>query len=217
MADLNELSEFEKNLRSLIESRNGFDNSLSLKNQMQEGFTKTPRNQAIQTYMMVEEHGKPFITRMVIPEHGQPFRQKPQTLMMVMEHGQPYNTKIDPSMIDFTKITTDMIIPQHGQPYKRGPYPPVTKEDYEACGKMGMFMAAPEHGQPYKTVRPQTKMAAPEHGQPYEKDRYYGYSITEKLTSLINPDKAEHDYMARTCFDYCPNFAGKKCGRPGCI
>lgn len=177
MADLNELSEFEKNLRSLIESRNGFDNSLSLKNQMQEGFTKTPRNPEMQTFMVVKEH-------------GQPFRQKPQTLMMVMEHGQPY---------------------------KRGPYPPVTKEDYEACGKMGMFMAAPEHGQPYKTIRPQTKMAAPEHGQPYKKDRYYGYSITEKLTSLIYPDKAEHDYMARTCFDYCPNFAGKKCGGPGCF
>ena len=153
MADLNELSEFEKNLRNLIDSRNGFDNSLSLKNQMKEGFTKTPRNPMTQTYMMIEEH-------------GQPFRQKPKTLMMIMEHGQPYNKKIDLSMIDPTKITTDMIIPQHGQPYKRGPYPPVTKEDYEACGKMGMFMAAPEHGQPYKTVRPQTKMAAPEHGQP---------------------------------------------------
>ncbi len=45
----------------------------------------------------------------------------------------------------------------------------------------------------------------------------FGY-LKEKIEHANNYLKAkiEHDRMAYTSFDYCPNILGKKCGRYGC-
>ena len=111
MADLNELSQFERDLKNLIESRNTFQPNYS-------SSTSQRRDQVDvnETFMIVEEHGQPYrtprspnyvkkmtdwdqeqpyivSTNMAIGEHGRPFRQnsKPITRMGIVEHGQPYN------------------------------------------------------------------------------------------------------------------------------
>lgn len=66
MTDLNELSEFEKNLKQMIEEREKF----------------------VPTYFPTRPDG----TRMIIPEHGQPYKNEMMTYMAVREHGQPYTS-----------------------------------------------------------------------------------------------------------------------------
>ena len=42
--------------------------------------------------------------------------------------------------------------------------------------------------------------------------------IMHKLREYIiyMKNRWEHDKNSKECYDYCPNFAGKFCGRPGC-
>lgn len=69
MSDLNELSELDKRLKDMINKRNNF---------VPQYVTNPKDNNINQTYMAVEEHGRPhisqskYITRMAIQEHGQP-------------------------------------------------------------------------------------------------------------------------------------------------
>ena len=75
MADLNELSKFEKDLKNLIESRNNL----------------TPHYMDVNR--ITRELGEQ--TRMCIGEHGQPYKinkELPSTRMCIGEHGQPYKT-----------------------------------------------------------------------------------------------------------------------------
>ena len=95
MADLNEVTRFENELKKLIEERN------SLKPHYHEPFydelAKTSN-----TLMCAMEHGRPYdnisATRMCIAEHGRPYKS-PQvknnsvTYMVVKEHGKPYAYK----------------------------------------------------------------------------------------------------------------------------
>ncbi len=86
MTDLNELSQFEKDLKALIESRESFqpvyvspvyssNKSTSISVNKSEHECDTPPR----TYMTIREHGQPYksnhvITRMAIGEHGQPYK-----------------------------------------------------------------------------------------------------------------------------------------------
>jgi len=44
------------------------------------------------------------------------------------------------------------------------------------------------------------------------------YSIYLMIKFIIENiiAKRKHDYLKNTTFDYCPDFSGRKCGRPGC-
>ena len=86
MADLNELSQFEKDLKALIESRGGFQPLSEAPVRSQ----RMPTGSVPKTFMMVSEHGQPysmFSTNMAVREHGRPYAQ---TKMKSREHGQPY-------------------------------------------------------------------------------------------------------------------------------
>ena len=109
MADLNELSQFEKDLKALIESRGGFTQPVKeepIRSARVSGRTEPPK-----TFMMVWEHGQPYrqpdrpsgYSRMAVREHGQPYAL---TNMAVREHGQPY-----------CRTSTDMAVRHHGRPY----------------------------------------------------------------------------------------------------
>ena len=178
MADLNELSQFEKDLKALIESRGGF--TQPVKEEPITSARVSGRTEPM-TLMMVSEHGQPFRTSthtsimtvgeslrqfdrqfdtstyMMVWEHGQPYRQpdKPSgySRMAVREHGQPY-------------ASTNMAVREHGQPYCRS----------------STDMAVRHHGKPYA----QTKMKSREHGQPYRKwtDEEKEARISEKLDQV---------------------------------
>ncbi len=178
MADLNELSQFEKDLKALIESRGGF--TQPVKEEPIRSARVSGRTEPM-TLMMVSEHGQPFRTSthtsimtvgeslrqfdrqfdtstyMMVWEHGQPYRQpdKPSgySRMAVREHGQPY-------------ASTNMAVREHGQPYCRS----------------STDMAVRHHGRPYA----QTKMKSREHGQPYRKwtDEEKEARISEKLDQV---------------------------------
>ncbi len=167
MADLNELSQFEKDLKALIESRGGF--TQPVKEEPIRSARVSGRTEPM-TLMMVSEHGQPFRTSthtsimtvgeslrqfdrqfdtstyMMVWEHGQPYRQpdKPSgySRMAVREHGQPY-------------ASTNMAVREHGQPYCRS----------------STDMAVRHHGRPYA----QTKMKSREYGQPYKKTDHFDY------------------------------------------
>lgn len=183
MADLNELSQFEKDLKALIESRGGFTQPVKEEPirssrfpyreplvaciEHRERLNKEPPK----TLMMVSEHGQPFTrdrlieaasrlssqTFMMVWEHGQPYRQPDRPFgysrMAVREHGQPY-------------ASTNMAVREHGQPYCRS----------------STDMAVRHHGRPYA----QTKMKSREHGQPYRKwtDEEKEARISEKLDQV---------------------------------
>lgn len=183
---------------------------------------KDKRNEGIaQTYMVAAEHGQPYInkTLMVVAEHGRPYTTAElETFMSIREHGQPYKNNFFEDS-DEEDIYGPMKV-SNKQPHNipKG----YTPEELERFGKMGV----PEHGQPYKPKIPlserQTKMVSFEQGQPY-KEKGIVDTITDACSSainLLNPEylrlKAEHDRKKLTCFDYCPNFAGRPCGKPGC-
>ena len=136
MADLNELSQFEKDLKNLIEARNAYQPNYN----PPENYKPTPRA-TDQTYMVISEHGQPYSSHrehkfpsyptysseeikrlgrmgmfMGAVEHGQPYKSSrmPSTRMAIWEHGQPYKTEEKKSF----KCTTDMVREVHGQPYK---------------------------------------------------------------------------------------------------
>ena len=96
MADLNELSKFEKDLKNLIESRNNL----------------TPHYMDVNR--ITRELGEQ--TLMVIGEHGQPYKinkELPSTRMCVGEHGQPYKTP------RIGAVTSYMVVREHGQPFRK--------------------------------------------------------------------------------------------------
>lgn len=149
MADLNELTQFEKDLKARIQERNGFKPNYNYDNfDKLEEQSKQLAGSAM-TYMMVKEHGKPYKTlrpfpnlvlKMCIGEHGQPYTKQPQNQqfikrMCIREHGQPY--KQPQSSSTQNHIVTNMCVREHGQPYSRE-LPELT------------LMCAVEHGQPYK-------------------------------------------------------------------
>jgi len=156
MADLNELSQFEKDLKALIESRGGF--TQPVKEEPIRSARVSGRTEPM-TLMMVSEHGRPFDTStyMMVWEHGQPYRQPDRPFgysrMAVREHGQPY-------------ASTNMAVREHGQPYCRS----------------STDMAVRHHGRPYAP----TKMKSREHGQPYRKwtDEEKEARISEKLDQV---------------------------------
>ncbi len=91
MADLNDLKQFEDDLKKRIGAK-------------QTSVTQYPSTASSmhQTLMGIEEHGQPFQSR----GGNNPISM--QTYMAVREHGQPYKGT----------MTTRMAIGEHGQPYK---------------------------------------------------------------------------------------------------
>jgi hypothetical protein len=91
MTDLNELSQFEKDLKSLIDNRNSLKPRYDV-------CSKTTRPEDMLTFMLANEHGQPYdktmrpqYKQMSINEHGQPYKPSLHaTRMAVREHGQPY-------------------------------------------------------------------------------------------------------------------------------
>lgn len=133
MTDLNELTEFEKQLKYLIESRETF--------QPIYGPESRQKDIDYKTYMAVKEHGKSYmsVTRMAIKEHGQPYMYETSKQI------QPtYNSSLSQSSAKHTGIVTTIVshmaVCEHGQPYKN-------KHSVSMRG-----MAIREHGQPYKNV-----------------------------------------------------------------
>lgn len=166
MADLNELSQFEKDLKNLIESREIFQPTYAP--------SSSYKSSTDATYMVASEHGQPYrnhitdMTFMVATEHGQPYRTPrvpshvPGMYMGSYEHGQQYKT---PSMVTRMAVVehgrpfialTNMAVREHGQPY------------------MSTNMAVREHGQPYRPTRIVTKMAIGEHGKPFKWSDFFG-------------------------------------------
>lgn len=126
MADLNELSQFEKDLKNLIEIRNG----------LKPEYTYTPPPISPRTKQRFEEReykrlyaGAKMGMFMGIPEHGQPYKTEIVSHMCVPEHGNPY---------DWDGQTL-MCVPEHGKPFK----------SFSTATRMAVY----EHGQPYKTPR----------------------------------------------------------------
>jgi hypothetical protein len=170
MADLNELTQFEKDLKARIQERNSFKPNYNYDNLDKLEEQSKQLDGSAMTYMMVKEHGKPYKTlrpfqglvfKMGIREHGQPYKQ-PQnqqfiSLMCIGEHGQPY--KKQPQNQQFI---TRMCIGEHGQPYKQ-PQSSTTQKHIVTN------MCVREHGQPYSRELPElTLMCVREHGQPYK-------------------------------------------------
>ena len=155
MADLNELSQFEKDLKHLIETRNAYQPNYN----PPENYKPTPRA-TDQTYMMVWEHGQPYSSHREhkFPSHPTYSSEEMERLgrmgmfMGAVEHGQPYKSSRMP--------LTRMAIWEHGQPSKEG-------------FTFSTNMAISEHGQPYKTEEKKsfkctTDMVREVHGQPYK-------------------------------------------------
>ncbi len=222
MAELSELDAFQKNLQKLIDERNNFVPNYNM-----------PRTKLEDRSIGIEELGQPFVTEQMFKDPNK-FQQDlnklkdkrneciAQTYMVAAEHGQPYKNNFFEDS-DEEDIYGPMKV-SNKQPHNipKG----YTPEELERFGKMGMFMGVPEHGQPYKPKIPlserQTKMVSFEQGQPY-KEKGIVDTITDACSgaiNLLNPEylrlKAEHDRKKLTCFDYCPNFAGRPCGKPGC-
>ena len=192
MADLNELSQFEKDLKALIESRGGF--TQPIKEEPIRSARVSGRTEPM-TLMMVSEHGQPFRTSthtsimtvgeslrhfdrqfdtstyMMVWEHGQPYRQPDRpsgySRMAVREHGQPY-------------ALTNMAVREHGQPYALTNM--AVREHGQPYCRSSTDMAVRHHGRPYA----QTKMKSREHGQPYRKwtDEEKEARISEKLDQV---------------------------------
>jgi len=59
-------------------------------------------------------------------------------------------------------------------------------------------------------------MSILDHGQPYKIINKIIDNVADVFKSEETKLKEEHDIRAARAFDYCPDFAGKKCGRPGC-
>jgi hypothetical protein len=150
MADLNEVAQFEQDLKKLIDERNNFVPNYDYKS------SHTLREQKNQTKKPVSEEGvyknewykfdenNGMVAKMIVREHGQPYKTPicDQSFMIAKEHGQPC-------------ITINMAVREHGQPYKT-----------PRCDQT--YMIAKEHGQPYMM----TNMAVREHGRPFQfKDR----------------------------------------------
>ena len=175
MADLNELSKFEKDLKDLIESRNAFQPNYN----PPENYKPTPRT-TDQTFMMVWEHGQPYTSHREhkFPSHPTYSSEELERLgrmgmfMGAREHGQPYKV-----------VQTRMAVKEHGQPYKSSSMP-LTK----------MFIW--EHGQPNKegfTVS--TNMAVKEHGQPYKTEEQLTAENRKYLHDLKGGDNPKPGYL----------------------
>jgi len=114
MADLNELSRFEKDLKNLIESRNTFQPTYTT-------HSMKKRHPAL-TLMDVNEHGQPYktpsvgdMTFMAAEEHGQPYKTPTMiTRMAIREHGQQHMTFVAPDGQIFSMY---MAVREHGQPF----------------------------------------------------------------------------------------------------
>jgi hypothetical protein len=189
MADLNELSEIEKQLKKLVEERQShdkiwregglvkvdseLDNQYDRRRNIEEAAKMMMSETA--TFMAVAEHGKPFKKDymkdykpgmfMGVPEHGRPF-DRSYSRMAVREHGRPFAGR------------TDMKIEEHGKPFDQTPRRIVTK------------MRTREHGQPYE--KSEYLMAAPQHGKPFFS------SITSWLSSSSTSASAKEESVAAT-------------------
>ena len=133
MTDLNELKEFEENLKKMVEERN------------KPIVPRLPLPTTSDTFMAVPEHGyKTSRTRMAIKEHGQPHKFNPyyikdEYLVTVEENGRPCSRDLSKGTYNPLDATY-MVVKEHGCPYKSTP-----------PKSMMTLMVVPDHGQPYKT------------------------------------------------------------------
>lgn len=175
MADLNELSQFEKDLKHLIETRNAYQPNYN----PPENYKPTPRA-TDQTYMVISEHGQPYSSHREhkFPSHPTYSSEEMKRLgrmgmfMGAVEHGQPYKV-----------VQTKMANYEHGQPYKSSRMP-LTR------------MAIWEHGQPSKegfTVS--TNMAIKEHGQPYKTEEKKSFTCTTDMVREVHGQPYKANYM----------------------
>ena len=168
MADLNELLKFEKDLKNLIESRNAFQPNYN----PPENYKPTPRT-TDQTFMMVWEHGQPYISHREhkFPSHSTYSSEEEEEVdgmgmfMGAREHGQPYKV-----------VRTKMAVEEHGQPFT-----------------VSTNMVVKEHGQPYKVV--QTRMAIREHGQPYKTEEKKSFTCTTDMVREVHGQPYKANYM----------------------
>jgi hypothetical protein len=117
MADLNELSKLEQELKRRINQRNEEDKNNNHFIEATEQIKRTT-----QTFMIVREHGQPYKedimlqTRMNVKEHGQPYKEDIIDIssMVIKEHGQPYKFRSKGNM---PIVTTNMVVKEHGQPF----------------------------------------------------------------------------------------------------
>lgn len=171
MADLNELSQFEKDLKHLIETRNAYQPNYN----PPENYKPTPKA-TDQTYMMVWEHGQPYSSHREhkFPSHPTYSSEEIERLgrmgmfMGAVEHGQPYKV-----------VRTKMALSEHGQPYKSSRMPSTR-------------MAILEHGQPF-TVS--TNMAIKEHGQPYKTEEKKSFTCTTDMVREVHGQPYKANYM----------------------
>lgn len=152
MADLNELSQFEKDLKNLIESRNTFQPTYAS--------GSSQKSNSSMTCAIESEVDKLYnecnMTLMGAIEHGHPYNM--MTRMGTIEHGQPYNMK--------TRMPVGrMAIREHGQPYES---PRIPTNRQRITPSISTNMAVKEHRQSYKPNCVQTKMATNEHGKPFK-------------------------------------------------
>lgn len=166
MTDLNELSQFEKDLKNLIESRNTFQPTYASGSSQKSNSSMTCAieseadklyNECNMTLMGAIEHGQPYnmMTRMGTIEHGQPYNM--MTRLPVSEHGKPYPKQ--------SSMLSRMAIREHGQPYES---PRIPTNRQRITPSISTNMAVKEHRQSYKPNCVQTKMATNEHGKPFK-------------------------------------------------
>lgn len=215
MADLNELSEIEKQLKNLIEERQSHDRIwreggiVKVDSEHDSVYDQNKNRRKIEdaaeqmmgevkTFMMVEEHGKPF-TRdymknyrpgmfMGVPEHGRPFDNRTElSRMAVHEHGRPFAGRTDMKIREHgqpfdqspRRFATKMMSEFHGKPYERKSERKVTPDD-APFSLSSMTSWLPSFGSSSTTEEPKTprnkivgistNMAVREHGQPYSKN-----------------------------------------------
>lgn len=104
MTDLNELSQFEKDLKNLIEERNNlfnpknieFNSSYKPKKMSEEEKNRLYEMGKLGMFMGIPEHGRPYeiaTTSIDLPEHGRSPRIKDMSFMGIPEHGRPHKRK----------------------------------------------------------------------------------------------------------------------------
>lgn len=222
MANLNELDELTKALNNMIKERetfvpNYYNTEQSSKWSDSPGSFAYSYETVDEPYDIAkhireeikekEQNTGTIMSYMALKEHGQPYKNNNSyiTRMAIIEHGLPYRNN-DGSLI------SKMAINEHGQPYRTNDFPVLT------------LMAVKDHGRPYRTQNTSLNIRnryilgkidnINDEANEKKKDTERNKGFMEWLFG--QSDKEKHDQMKITCTDYCPNIAGKKCGRPGC-
>lgn len=130
MAELSELDEFQKNLQKLINERNNFVPNYNMPrtkledpNRFEQDLNRLNDKGIAQTYMVVKEHGQPYINN---------------TLMVVAEHGRPYKEK---GILDSCSNVIDSLMPKYTPSFDR--CPDITGRHclQPGCNSIGCLMA----------------------------------------------------------------------------